>query len=343
MMPNSRIARDQFADLVAAVSGDYVAYGPISHDGVVLFRKLSAGEQPMLDDYRVSTVSPKELFHPRAEVVYEFDGEKFLDDALPNERRVVFGMRPCDCRALTLLDRIFDTDEVQDPFYAARRANTIVVALGCDRPLSTCFCTALGGDPFGHEGADVLMGQRDDSLLVRPLSPKGEDFLARYEKFFSGDTSGDWDARAKEARGRIACDLAIEQVRSRLDESFEDEIWEVVTRKCLGCGMCSCICPACYCFDLTDERTATGVKKVRSWDCCMFALFTLHASGHNPRPVNAQRLRQKIMHKFSYFPEREGVPGCVGCGRCVRSCPVNLDIRQLLQEMMAAPVAAREP
>jgi ferredoxin len=36
------------------------------------------------------------------------------------------------------------------------------------------------------------------------------------------------------------------------------------------------------------------------------------------------------MHKFSYCIESYGMPGCVGCGRCVEACPVNLDIRLLM-------------
>ena len=129
---------------------------------------------------------------------------------------------------------------------------------------------------------------------------------------------------------------------SRLDGLFDHEIWERVSRKCLGCGACSYLCPTCYCFDLTDEKTSTGARKVRRWDCCMFPSFTLHASGHNPRPVNAPRVRQKLMHKFSYHTERHGLSSCVGCGRCVRSCPVNLDIRQLLGQLMAASDVAPE-
>jgi len=101
--------------------------------------------------------------------------------------------------------------------------------------------------------------------------------------------------------------------------------------------VCSCLCPTCYCFDLVDEKTAAGgIKKVRTWDWCMAPLFTKHASGHNPRSVNSARLRQKVMHKFSYYPERYGIDSCVGCGRCVRNCPVNLDIREVLGQLNAA-------
>ncbi len=340
-MAESKIAKKQIPEFLTAVSEDYTFYGPKDEDGIVTFGKISSAEELILD-YRNSTISPKELFFPRAEVVYEFDGQGYVNETMPDEKRVIFGMRPCDCRALTLLDRNFDKEQVKEPFYVTRRQNTVVVALGCNRPLSSCFCTSVGGDPFGQEGADVLLGDMGDSLLAKAITPKGKDFLAHYSKFFSTKGSGSWDKQAKEARNKIKSNLEVENIKSCLDERFEDNIWETVSRKCLGCGICSYLCPTCYCFDLVDEKTSAVTKKVRTWDCCMFSLFTLHASGHNPRPVNAPRLRQKIMHKFSYYPEQYGVNSCVGCGRCVHSCPVNLDIRQLLEEMTAVPNTATE-
>jgi ferredoxin len=340
-MAESKIAKKQISEFLTAVSEDYTFYGPKAEDGIITFSSISSAEELMLD-YRNSTISCKELFFPMAEVVYEFDGQNFVNEAMPDEKRVIFGIRPCDCRALTLLDRNFDTERVNEPFYVARRQNTVVVAIGCNRPLSSCFCTVVGGDPFGQEGADILLGNIGDSLLAKAITPRGKDFLAHYGKFFSAKGSGNWDKQAKEARDKIKSKLEVENIKSRLDKRFEDDIWETVSRKCLGCGICSYLCPTCYCFDLVDEKTSTGTKKVRMWDCCMFSLFTLHASGHNPRPVKAPRLRQKIMHKFSYYPEQYGSNSCVGCGRCVRSCPVNLDIRKLLEKMTAPLNAATQ-
>jgi ferredoxin len=63
----------------------------------------------------------------------------------------------------------------------------------------------------------------------------------------------------------------------------------------------------------------------------MFTNFTLETSGHNPRTRVFQRLRQKVSHKFSYYVSKFGTPLCVGCGRCTRSCPVNIDIFSIVE------------
>jgi ferredoxin len=65
-------------------------------------------------------------------------------------------------------------------------------------------------------------------------------------------------------------------------------------------------------------------------------MFTLHASGHNPRSKQFERWRQRVMHKFAYQPERLGVLGCVGCGRCSRSCPVDMNLAQHVESLAAA-------
>ena len=69
---------------------------------------------------------------------------------------------------------------------------------------------------------------------------------------------------------------------------------------------------------------------MKNWDSCMFPIFTVHTTGHNPRETKTQRVRQRFMHKLKYFVDKyqTGIM-CVGCGRCVRQCPVNIDIRRV--------------
>ena len=72
---------------------------------------------------------------------------------------------------------------------------------------------------------------------------------------------------------------------------------------------------------------------MRSWESCQSPGFTRIAGGHDPRPTKGARLRQRFYHKLLYFPENFGSISCVGCGRCVRACPVNIDIREIITDI----------
>lgn len=124
---------------------------------------------------------------------------------------------------------------------------------------------------------------------------------------------------------------------------FASDVWQAVSAKCLACGTCTYNCPTCHCFNIEDRQLAGGGERVRAWDSCMYPTFTQQASGHNPRPDQAARWRQRTMHKFEYLPRNVDLYGCVGCGRCIQSCPVRLDIRQVLEQVRQAAQALTEP
>jgi heterodisulfide reductase subunit C len=114
------------------------------------------------------------------------------------------------------------------------------------------------------------------------------------------------------------------------------DFWTKMSAACLSCGICTFVCPNCYCFDICDDNMYGKGTRSRVWDACMFTDFTLEASGHNPRTQVYQRLRQKISHKYSYHIRKYGVISCVGCGRCTRQCPVNIDIYSIVEAALKA-------
>ena len=130
---------------------------------------------------------------------------------------------------------------------------------------------------------------------------------------------------------------AVDELEKKLPDLFyKDELWAQQALRCLGCGTCAFSCPACACFDVQDEQTEEGGVRLRCWDSCALSQFTLHASGHNPRETQGQRWRQRVMHKFSYMPERLETLGCVGCGRCSRACPADMNLVEHLKELAEA-------
>ena len=305
--------------------------GPASGTGPA-FAEVQAGRGVVLE-YGNPALSAKGIFFPQREALCRFHGERTAEASLPQTPLLVFGARPCDARALTFLDKVFGDRLFRDPYYLARREKALVIGLACGHPGETCLCTSFGGSPAGRQGSDILAFDLGEELLFEAATDKGRELLGAQASLFREAGEAELEARrgieekAESALGEHPL-RGLEGLKEKLDRSFEDPQWERLTRACLGCGACTYLCPTCHCFDITDEERE-GLR-LRSWDSCQYPLFTLHASGHNPRVNKKQRMRQRIMHKFSYTVERSGEVFCVGCGRCIRACPVNLDMREIL-------------
>jgi len=305
-------------------TGDVTLIGPPRRDPVDL-------------EYRNFRLSPKALVLPQNQTLICFRNGEAEEPILPDRETILFGVRPCDARAMRMLDKVFLDGDPCDPYYARRRERTMVMAMACTRPLSSCFCTSVGGGPGDAAGADVLAVPLDTDLLLRAETAKGEALLSSVADLLEAATP----AALKEAEERIqaAADqmapVRVEDSAKRLRDAYDLPVWEAAGQKCLGCGTCSYLCPTCHCFDITDEVCGETVRRVRTWDCCAYALFTRHASGHNPRPMPKERWRQRVMHKFRYAVEHFDSLFCVGCGRCIRNCPASVDVRAVLKEVGA--------
>ena len=255
-----------------------------------------------------------------------------LDHQVDIKPTILFGARACDVQGLAVFDQVFTHGEWQDDAVTARRDALTIVTLLCAEPEGTCFCTSVGGGPTATAGSDVALTPVDGGYLAEAITAKGRALL-QDEAFTPAK-----DKQVKEAqRVRDAIKkqdvLPLKQIEQKIIKLFSTEFWDQVSASCISCGACTYVCPACYCFTITDESAGMQGERIRTWDSCMFYQYTLEASGHNPRPTKADRYRNRIGHKFSYHPTNyKGAFGCSGCGRCIKSCPVSLDIRQVLQE-----------
>ncbi len=337
-----KLSRTDLPGLIKEWQARFTVYAPGRQGDMTAFQPVDDPAQ--VDLSAVNTrFPPKALFLPQSEVMLQLEADRLQPVEDPDAPRLILGMRPCDARALQLLDTVFMTQEDQDPYWASKRERTTIVALGCDDPCETCFCNAVGSGPFDGRGADVLLtvvdpstssglGSIQGTFVAEVRTEKGEALL---------DHLSDADAeqiKAAQAVQKAAVEgmqapFDATSIKDKLYSMFESDFWQHIQQSCLGCGVCTFLCPTCFCFDIVDE--AQRGQRVRNWDTCMFRTYSLEASGHNPRPTNVERTRQRIMHKYAYWIELIDQIGCTGCGRCVRYCPVSLDIRHIVRSAQA--------
>ncbi len=330
------IKKKDIAKWLDSLIQEYEVFAPVKEDGLIFFDKISSASEAFLD-YQNSKMPPKQLLFPQSETLFSYGSTKDTAEieVPPNleKPRLIFGIRPCDAKSFGLLDNVFD-GECKDSYYVNRRANIVVVGIGCIKPRTTCFCTWVGGGPFSTESLDLLLIDVGDEYLVQIVSDKGARLLQDGGFEDAGEDKLALAAGViKTAEVSMGPGVEIDGLKQKLDSSFDDPVWKLLSEKCLGCGICTYLCPTCHCFDIVDEAVGSGGERLRIWDSCLFPLFTLQASGVNPRPTVKERFRQRIMHKFSYFVDNHDKIACVGCGRCVTECPVNLDIRQILNSI----------
>lgn len=338
-----KMGLDKLSDLIAAIAKNEKLYLPVDKkDDIAVFKEYEEGDK--LSQGLNTLRSAKDFFFPQVETMLKFrtEGKKIdLSDIREEpDDYVIFGVRGCDVRSFDILDSVFLADPV-DTFYKARREHATVVSFACSAPSETCFCHTFGIDAAKPDG-DARMWVIDKEVFLEDITEKGRKLLDSIDLKALGAAEDASSAAKVEAEQKRVHDIQSKLPLYNLkpDDNREKEleifnkvdIWKELSDKCLGCGSCTFVCPTCQCFDI-EEFVGNGghEERLRCWDSCMYKDFTMMAAG-TPRKSQMERFRQRFMHKLVYFPIRnDGTYGCVGCGRCLRRCPINMNIVKVIK------------
>ena len=340
-MEEKILNKSEIGKLFNDLKEEFIFYAPKKVKGNISFEKISDVNEIELE-YLNSKVPPKDVIFPQKETIFEYHYEG--KDVIVEERkdledkRLIFGIRPCDAYSFNLLEDFFASGDYQDDIFLKKRENTTLIGIGCNKPRQTCFCTSVGGHPYQKESVDVFLSDLGDKYLVETISDKGKELVNKLSWLADAKKEDMEKSKdlAKQAEDSFTTKFNFDLVTKVLDENFENPVWEEIAESCIGCSSCTFLCPTCTCFDVIDENDEYNNRgrRIRIWDTCQSCLYTLETSGHNPRPEKIQRCRNRIMHKFSYYPSNYDCLGCVGCGRCIIACPVNNELRLIIDKIL---------
>jgi ferredoxin len=262
--------------------------------------------------------------------------ENVTSGAPLKKQRVIIGAPNCDIQGLKLLDEIYLDKDFNDIFYRERRENTILISIDCFDKQEHCHCTSYGIKPWSDADADLAMIRTGDLIVLRIISPKGQDFVNQFslvQALRDENIISEIDKAHKKAES-----LLIESNKGLPDykatgiivKNAGDEIWKRYSARCVSCGACATICPTCTCFLLIDKP---GFEKIKQLDACQYPGFERVAGGEDSLNELPRRFRNRYMCKYVWKPQKFSSIACTGCGRCIEACIGKINKNELFMEL----------
>lgn len=308
--------------------------GPLRERGDIVLKNIDRLHETALDCPALIP-SAKGFLFPQMEPMLR-QTEEGLEDTRDERKRVIFGVRSCDVSAVGLLDRFY-LDGNRDPYYEARRKNTLFISVVCGVPDATCFCAGLGTGPFLRSGFDIQLYDLGDRYFVQNGSKAAEKWITRFSFLMKRPSRTDLEDQYEvelSSQAMFKKRISLESARKLINDGrVGDAFWRRVSERCFECGGCVYECPVCTCFTVADRAAPGGVERLRLWDTCLFKGFTRMAGGVLPAEDRVLRTKRWFYHKLIHYPETLGAFGCVGCGRCAVTCPGRIDMAAVVSRM----------
>lgn len=339
-MSKKLIFKEDIESLVKKAALDFDVYFPARDSSgdcqFVCFSEEKKNLPKLCLDYDNLVIPPKSIFFPQIERMFIFKNGMAVENtgsrqALP---KLIFGIRACDLRGLQFSD-VFFKRNFEDKYYLGRIKNRLTVLVGCTKPLreNKCFCVSAKTGPFLEKDFDLQFTDLGRSYFVEAGSKEGEKFLKKYKKFFKDSGKVD-SSLAVEIKKKASESITLRvdffgAIKKLMKGGLPQENYQRIGERCIYCAGCLYVCPTCTCFNVFDYNAG----RLRNWDACIFEGYTREASTHNPRFEKWQRTARRYEHKLKYDYQTTGMSGCVGCGRCLDSCPVNIGISKFIQEI----------
>jgi len=303
-------------------------------DGQCHWQKIKSNEiKPLLHEKPQS--SAKGYFFAEQENILTFNGEIFKETLPTPKPFVLFGMLSCDLTAIHYQDQFFK----DDPYYQARRHQSLLVGLDCITPCTNGFCPTVNAGPGVRENyADLILHPLADNkwLLIEQTNKGAQSIIGLGLKETNSNALTERDLTLEKCEQLFPDDSYIKQGIEKLNTGkVSNAFWQKLAIQCLGCSGCTTLCPTCSCYGTrTVKKENNDVSQERFWDSCLYEGFQREASFNNPSVEAGTRVQRFWQHKFGddFFTDFSRY-GCVGCGRCEETCPGVIGVHSVMKRI----------
>jgi len=291
-------------------------------------KDLYLGTELPLDSWKWYLIPPYQK-------MFDYEGQNFKESLPQVKKQVFLGVSILDLQALTLLNQVFE----QDPYYQEIKKKTIVIGTShVPKENFYKYFAKFEEDKLEHLQFDIFLAVQKNDFKIYSGSEDGQRLFDKfgYKKYQHIEYAGPIREEG--------LDQQMVAVMDGMQNFHNQKIWDDLGKRCIQCGKCTIACPVCFCFRMYDQSSLTkdSGSRNRCWDTCFYNEFTQVAGQaptapkHRLMNTTAEKIYFWYEHHFVRTPASFSLPGCVGCGRCTRTCPADIDIFQTQRDILKA-------
>jgi len=276
---------------------------------------------------------------PPEQKMFDYDREK-LNEVIPAIKpQILLGVSILDLQAITLLNQVFE----KDIYFQEVKKRTMVIGSSFvpDENFYEFF-DKFEEDKLEHLQFDIFLAVQKKGYKVFTGTEDGQRLLDKfgYDNYQHIEYAGPIREQGLDPQ-MVAIKNAMANPKNK---SKFDKIWQDLGQRCMQCGKCTIACPVCFCFRMFDQANLEPGQgsRNRCWDSCFYNDFTQTANvapelpKHYELKTTAEKIYFWYEHHFVRTPQSFSTPGCVGCNRCTRTCPAEIDIRKTIKDILDA-------